>query len=122
MSAKSQRSIYQKGFRMIYANPVPIANACQMGKDVVESTLKTIFLACHDMIKLDYNLLLQFGFCSISFVNKSCKVTFAPYMTQEVKEKEIETTMRRSTASVSQAWRTNTQENFFRSSLGNLIR
>jgi len=43
-------------------------------------------------------------------------------MTQEVKEKEIETTMRRSTASVSQAWRTNTQENFFRSSLGSLIR
>jgi len=43
--AKSQRSIFQQGFRMIYANPVPIAACCQMGKDVVEDTLKTIFLA-----------------------------------------------------------------------------
>lgn len=107
---------------MIYANPVPIAAACQMGKDVVTDTLNTIFLACHDMLKLDYNLQLQFGFANINFVNKACKVVFAPYLTHEVKEKEFETTMRRSTASVSNAWRSSTQENFFRSSLGTMIR
>ena len=33
--AGSQKSIFQQGFKMIYANPVPIANACQMGVDVV---------------------------------------------------------------------------------------
>jgi hypothetical protein len=34
-AAKSQRSVYQKGFRTIYTNPVPIAAAACMGKDVV---------------------------------------------------------------------------------------
>lgn len=33
--AKSQHSVFQQGFKTIYANPVPIANACQMGPDVV---------------------------------------------------------------------------------------
>ena len=93
---------------MIYANSVPIAYACQLGKDVVEDTLKTIWLAIKDMIKNDINLMLQFGFCTIHFVEKSCKVQFASYLTTEVKDKEFETTMRRSTASVSSAWRTNT--------------
>jgi len=49
--AKSQKSIFQQGYRMIYANPVPIAACCQMGKDVVEDTLKTIFMAIQDLIK-----------------------------------------------------------------------
>ena len=57
--AKSQRSIFQKGFRMIYANPVPIAAACQMGKEVVDDTLRTIFLALKDMLKFNYNICLQ---------------------------------------------------------------
>ena len=29
---KSQHSIYQKGFSMIYCNPVPIANSCYIDK------------------------------------------------------------------------------------------
>merc|ERR1740116_173217 len=120
--AKSQRSIFQKGFRMIYANPVPIAAACQMGKDVVEDTLRTIFLAIKDMLKFDNNIVLQFGFANINFVNKAVKVVFAPYLTQEVKDKDFEQNMRRSTAAVSQTWRTNTRENFFRSSMGTMIR
>ena len=120
--AKSQRSVFQQGFRMIYANPVPIAAACQMGKDVVEDTLRTIFLAIQDMLKYDHNLCLQFGFANISFVNKNMKVTFAPYLTSEVKGKDFETTMRRSNSPVAETWRTNTQSEFFKSSLGTLIK
>lgn len=120
--AKSQRSIYQQGFRMIYANPVPIAQACQLGKDVVEDALRTIFCAIQDMLKYNMNLVLQFGFCNVHFVNKTVKTTFASYLTQEVKQSNFENSMRRSTASVSSRWRSNTQENFFRSSLGTMIR
>ena len=40
----------------------------------------------------------------------------------EVKDKDFEQNMRRSTAAVSQTWRTNTRENFFRSSMGTMIR
>jgi len=107
---------------MIYANPVPIAAACQMGKDVVEDTLRTIFLAIQDMIKYDHNLTLQFGFATISFVNKNMKVTFAPYLTTEVKDKEFETTMRRSNSPVATTWKTNTATEFFKSSLGTMIK
>jgi hypothetical protein len=65
---------------MIYANAVPIAHACQMGQDVVQDILNTIFLAVQDMIKYDYNIMLQFGFCTIHLVNKSCKAVFAAYL------------------------------------------
>lgn len=107
---------------MIYANAVPIAAACQLGKDVVEDTLRTIFLAIRDMIKFDHNLTLQFGFATVSFVNRSLRVNFASYLAQEVKNKEFMTTMRRSNSPVAQTWRTNTQEQFYKSSLGTMIR
>jgi hypothetical protein len=93
-----------------------------MGKEVVEDTLRTIFLAIQDMIKYEYNLLLQFGFANISMVNRNLKVTFAEFLTREVKEKEFETTMRRSNSPVSTTWTTNTQSEFFKSSLGSLIK
>jgi len=107
---------------MIYANPVPIAAACQMGKEVVEDTLRTIFLAIKDMLKYDYNIVLQFGFANIHFVNKAVKVVFAPYLTQETKDKDFEFNMRRSTAAVSQTWRNSSQEGFYKSRLGSMIR
>lgn len=93
---------------MIYANPVPIAACCQMGKDVVEDTLKTIFMAIQELIKQDQHILLAFGFANVSFVNRSQKVLFADYLSKQVKDKDFETTMRRSSSPVSTTWRTNT--------------
>lgn len=48
---KSQASVYQKGFNTIYCNPVPIAAACFLGKEVVESTLNALFSAVIDLTK-----------------------------------------------------------------------
>lgn len=50
---------------MIYCNPVPIAAACLLGKDVVTDALNTIFLAIRDLVKYDKDLLLQFNFGNI---------------------------------------------------------
>lgn len=119
---KSQRSIYQRGFRMIYANPVPVAAACHMGKEVVEDALRTIFLAIQDLIKFDHNISLQFGFAQVSFIDKNMRVTFAPYLTSEVKDKDFETTMRRSNSPVGQTWRTNTMSQFWSSNMGTMIK
>ena len=47
----SQHSVYQKGFNTIFCNPVPIAAACFMGKDIVDSTLNAIFTAVGDLTK-----------------------------------------------------------------------
>jgi hypothetical protein len=75
--AKSQKSIYQKGFRTIYCNPVPIAAACLLGTDVVTDAMSTIFLAITDLIKFDKDLRLQFGFCNVNVVGKNLKVLFS---------------------------------------------
>merc|ERR1712167_272880 len=56
--AISQHSIYQKGYRTIYANPVPIANGAAMGADVTKDTLNTLFRAIVDLIKYDKILIL----------------------------------------------------------------
>ena len=74
------------------------------------------------MIKFDHNLVLQFGFATLHFVNRSMKVQFAPYLTTEVKDKDFEVTMRRSNSPVATTWRTNTQEQFYKSSLGTMIK
>jgi hypothetical protein len=42
---KSQHSIYQKGFRCLFANPVPIAAAAMLGREVVEDAMNTLTLA-----------------------------------------------------------------------------
>ena len=55
-------------------------------------------------------------------VNRGLKATFAPYLKQELKARDFETTMRRSNAAVSQTWRSNTQENFYSSRLGTMLR
>jgi hypothetical protein len=65
--AGSQKSIFQQGFKMIYANPVPVASACQMGVDVVRSTLDIIYKAIEDLINIhDKDIQLQFGFAAVS--------------------------------------------------------
>ena len=50
--AGSQKSIFQQGFKMMYANPVPVASACQMGVDVVRSTLDIIYKAIEELINI----------------------------------------------------------------------
>ncbi len=120
--AKSQRSIFQQGFRMIYANAVPIAQCCHMGKDVVEDVLKNILLAIQDLIKYDRHIQLQFGFANVNFINRNLTVKFAEFLSKTVKEKEFMTTMRRSNSPVATTWRTNTQTQFYKSPLGTMIR
>jgi len=83
--AGSQNSIFQQGFKTIYANPVPIANACQMGVDVVRGTLNIIYKAIEDLINIhDKDISLQFGFAVVQMRNKNLKVVFADFLTKEV--------------------------------------
>lgn len=65
--AASQHSIYQKGYRCIYANPVPVAAAAMLGVDVVKDALSNIFLAINDLIMYDNDIDLAFGFCNVRF-------------------------------------------------------
>jgi len=81
---KSQHSIYQKGYRTIYANPVPVAAAACLGKDVVTDALNTIFLAIQDLIKLDRDINLAFGFCNVRITGRNLSVVFANDLNQSI--------------------------------------
>jgi hypothetical protein len=119
--AKSQRSMYQKGFKAIYCNPVPIAAACLLGKDVVTDALNTLFLAFTDLVKYNRDLNLQFGFAAIRIIGKALNVTFAKNFIDSVQDKTFENTMKRSTTPVSSIWKSNYTKTFAQSTLGSLI-
>ena len=108
---------------MIYANPVPIASACQMGTDVVKDTLAIIFKAIEDLVSIhDKDISLQFGFCNIQMRNRNLKVYFANYLTKEVSDAQFEGTMKRMNSPVASMWRTNTSKMFQASALGTMIK
>jgi hypothetical protein len=69
---------------MIYCNPVPIAAACMLGKDVVTDALNTIFLAIIDLTKFNRDILLKFGFANISIIHRDLKVLFGDKFKESV--------------------------------------
>jgi len=75
---KSQHSVYQKGFKMTYCNPIPIAASCYLPKNVIIDTLAAIFNAILDLINLGKNVNLKTGFCNLSFYGYNLSYTFNP--------------------------------------------
>jgi hypothetical protein len=118
----SQHSIYQKGFRTIYANPVPVAAASCLGVDVVNDALNTLFLAIQDLIKLDKNIDLAFGFCNVRFLSRNLKVAFLPDLNQTIGSAQFEDKMIRQKSPVSTLWRTSYGQSWANSTLGSLVK
>lgn len=119
--AKSQKSIYQQGFRTIFCNAVPIAAAALLGKEVVSDALNTLFLAFADLIKYNRDLNLNFGFARVSIVDRGLKVVFAKDFKVSCVDKQIEEKMKRSTSAVSNAWKSSYTKTFAQSTLGTLL-
>ena len=91
--AISQHSIYQKGFRTIYANPVPVAAAACLGKDVVVDALNTIFLSVKDLIKDNKNINLAFGFCNVRCNGRNLSVCFEDGLKKSIGDAQFENNM-----------------------------
>jgi hypothetical protein len=120
--AISQHSIYQKGFRCIYANPVPVAAAACLGVDVVTDGLNTLFLAIQDLIKLDKDIDLAFGFCNVRFLSRNLKVVFLKDLSVTIGAAQFEDKMIRQKSPVSTLWRTSYGESWANSTLGSLVK
>ena len=116
----SQRSIYQKGFQMIFCNPVPIAFSCNLDKVVIRDSHKAIFSAIKDLTKLGRNLHLAFGFAALEVQNMSLKVVFAKEFSQKVNNSEYEKIMRRSDNTCESFWRTTSADKWRGSVLSQL--
>ena len=120
--AISQHSIYQKGFRTIYANPVPVAAAACVGADVVKDTLNTIFLAIRDLIKYDKNIDLAFGFCNVRFNNRGLSTVFKDDLSSTLGNSKFEEQLKRQTSPVSTLWTTSYGKTWANSTLGTFVK
>jgi hypothetical protein len=97
---------------MIYCNPVPIASACLLGKDVVTDALSTIFIAITDLVKYGKNIDLAFGFCNVRITGKNLNVVFSENFKESIQDKNFESNMKRSVTPVSTLWRTSYTKTF----------
>lgn len=120
--AISQHSIYQKGFRGIYANPVPIASGACLGKEVIVSALNTIWLAIVDLIKYGRDIDLAFGFANVRITGRNLKTCFLPELSRTIGAAEFEDQMVRQKSPVSTLWKTSYADTFARSTLGTLVK
>ena len=119
---KSQSSIYQKGYQMTYSNPIPIAAACYLHKNVVSDTLDAIFTAVYDLITMGKNVMIKFGFVNICFFDKNLTYTYAPEVSKTMQNvHETRPKMKRGITPVSNNWKISSVNKWEKSSLSNLL-
>lgn len=122
-SAKSQYSIFQKGFGMIYCNPYPISAGCMVSKDVVKDGLEAFWAAVIDLIKLDHDINLNFGFCRIVIDDKNLKVKFGTTFVSSIRGRKFQNkNMKRSLSPCSTFWRTSYNKAWGKSNLGSMLK
>ena len=114
--------MYQKGFRCIYANPVPVAAAACLGVDVVTDGLNTLFLAIQDLIKKDIDIDLAFGFCNVRFLSRNLKVAFLPELSKTIGGAQFDEKMIIQKSPVSTLWTTSYAQTWAGSTLGSLVK
>jgi nucleoid DNA-binding protein len=116
----SQKSVYQKGFQMIFCNPVPIAQACSLDKNAIKDAHKAIFNAIKDLTKLGRVLHIQFNFAVVIINNMSLQVQFNKEFSGAVNDKNYENKMRRSDDPCTKFWTTSTEDKWRSSALSKL--
>jgi hypothetical protein len=116
----SQRSVYQKGFQMIFCNPVPVAQACFLDKNVIRDAHKALFAAVKDLTKLGRTLHLAFNFAVVVISNMSLQTQFNKEFVANVNDKGYEVKMRRSDDPCNKFWTTTNEEKWKGSALSRL--
>ena len=118
---KSQHSIYQKGFGMIYCNPVPIANSCSFDKDVTEASLAAFSQAVKDLTALGKTLEIKIGPLKIKIVNRNLSYTFENNFSVNLNNTSYEKQMKKSLKETKSHWIESYNENWNKSNLSSLI-
>lgn len=117
---KSQHSIFQKGFQMIFCNALPIANCCHLAKHVVHDSHNALFSAIKELTRLRHSLKIKFNFCVLIVQEASLRAHFNPSFLQVIQSKEYEKKMRKSDNSCSSTWKTTTEALWRQSVLSSL--
>lgn len=75
---------------MIYCNPVPIAAACYLAKDVVSDCIGAFVKAVNDLTKLGHSMRINLDFITINIRNKSISHTFVPSFVSQLNSSGFE--------------------------------
>ena len=68
--------MYQKGFNMIYCNPVPIANSCYIDKDTANDCLIAFAKAVCNLTSLGKSMEINLNVVKIKINNRNLTYTF----------------------------------------------
>jgi nucleoid DNA-binding protein len=120
--SKSQNSVYQQGFGMVFCNATPIAAGCYLGKEVVTSAIQAFVEAVANLTQLGYNLDIDFGFGKVKINNKNLTCTFKQEFSGTLNQVGFESKIKKAEASTSSHWQTTIQDKWNNSNLSSLYK
>jgi len=117
---KSQNTVYQQGFGMIFCNPGPIAAASYLGKEVVTSAINAFIEAVANLTQLGHSLDIDFGFCRVKIVNRNLTYSYGKNFSQGLNQTSFESKLKKSEVNTSTFWQNTMQEKWATSNLSQL--
>jgi len=117
---KSQNTVYQQGFGMIFCNPGPIAAASYLGKEVVTSGIQAFIEAVANLTQLGHSLNIDFGFCNVKIVNRNLTYSYRKTFGSELNQTSFESKLKKSEANTSTFWQNTMQDKWASSGLSQL--
>jgi len=119
---KSQNSIYQQGFGMVFCNPAPVAAASYLGKEAVNAAIQAFIEAVANLTQLGHNLDIDFGFCKVKIVNRSLSYSYRQDFSHSLNQTGFESKIKKSEVATSSFWQTSMQEKWTQSNLSQLFK
>jgi len=120
--SKSQNSVYQQGFGMVFCNAVPIAASCYLGKEVVTSAIQAFVEAVSNLTQLGHNLDIDFGFAKVRINNKNLTYTYQQDFADSLNQTSFESKIKKAEASTSSHWENTHQDKWNNSNLSSLYK
>jgi len=117
---KSQNTVYQQGFGMIFCNAGPIAAASYLGKEVVTSAIQAFVEAVGNLTQLGHSLDINFGFCRVKIVNRNLSYNYLKNFAQGLNQTSFESKLKKSEVNTSNFWQSTMQEKWATSNLSQL--
>lgn len=119
---KSQHSIYQKGFSMIFCNPSPIAQACYLSKETVSAAHDAFAKALCDLVDLGKSFEFRFpNFVTIRVVNRDLTYKFDEAFVKKLNQTNYEEKMKKANTKTSEHWSSSYDQKWNNSTLGSLL-
>ena len=118
---KSQHSVYQKGFNMVFCNPVPIAASCSLDREVTEAILNAFARAVTDLVELGKSLEITIGPINIHIANKNLTYNYTNNFSSLLNNTDYEKNLKKSLKETKEHWQQGYDEKWQKSNLSQMI-